>query len=260
MIERAVRRVATAVGVGLWLVAAGLSISSASSQQSPAEIVNHVDQLMRGESSRGHVTMSIVTRHWSRDLEMEISSLGTMHALIRVTSPRKDAGMATLKAGSEIWNYLPRVDRTIKLPSSLMGSSWMGSHFTNDDLVKEHRLIDDYEVAIAFEGSRDREGVWEFDLTPHQDAAVVWDRISYQVRKSDMMPMWARFYDERGELIRSISWSDFRRVSGRLVPMVMVIEPADRPGETTTVTYDRLEFDVDLSEADFSLRGLRAPR
>jgi len=227
-------------------------------QESPAEIVDRVDRLMRGESSEGVLTMEIVTAHWSRTLEMNIESLGTRYALIRILAPRKDAGMATLKSGDEIWNYLPRVDRTIKLPSSLMGSSWMGSHFTNDDLVKEHRLVEDYDVSITFEGERDDTEIWEFALVPKPGVAVIWDRISYEVRKADLMPTRARFYDDRGELIRTVTWSDYRRVSGRLVPMVMVIVPADKPGESTTITYESLRFDVPLTEDDFSLRSLRS--
>jgi hypothetical protein len=235
-----------------------LALAAGPPQESPAEIVDRVDRLMRGESSEGTVTMEIVTEHWSRSLAMEISSLGTEYALIRITAPRKDAGMATLKSGDEIWNYLPRVDRTIKLPTSLMGSAWMGSHFTNDDLVKEHRLIEDYDIAITFEGDRDGTEVWDFDLTPKPDAAVIWDRIDYRVRKTDLMPVRARFYDGRGELIRTITWSDYSRESGRLVPMLTVIQPADKPEESTTVRYERLRFDVDLSESDFSLRSLRS--
>lgn len=244
----------------LGAVVALIATASAAQSQTAVEIVDRVDRLMRGESSRGSVEMEIVTENWSRSMVMDISSLGTEYALIRITSPRKEAGTATLKAGNEIWNYLPRVDRTIKLPSSLMGSAWMGSHFTNDDLVKEHRLVDDYEITIAFEGMRDQVEVWEFDLVPRPDAAVIWDRLSYQVRKTDMMPVWARFYDDRGSLIRSITWSEYDSQSGRLVPLLMTIEPADKPGESTTVRYLALEFDVDLTEADFSLRALRAPR
>ena len=105
--------------------------------QTALEIIDRVDRLMRGESSRGLVTMEITTEHWSRTLEMEVWSLGTEHSLVRLRSPAREAGTATLKAGDEVWNYLPRVDRTIKVPPSLMMGSWMGSHFTNDDLVKE---------------------------------------------------------------------------------------------------------------------------
>ena len=123
---------------------------------------------------------------------------------------RKDAGTATLKAGNEIWNYLPRVDRTIKIPASLMSASWMGSHFTNDDLVKESRLIEDYEITLAYEGDRDGVDVWEFDLIPRPEAPVVWGTIRYQVRKDDTMPVYARYYDEDGALMRTLTFSDHR--------------------------------------------------
>lgn len=232
----------------------------APAQETAAEIVDRVDRLLQGESSRGTVTMDIVTEHWSRTLEMRVRTLGTEYALIRITAPRKDAGMATLKAVDEIWNYLPRVDRTIKLPTSLMGSAWMGSHFTNDDLVKEHRLIEDYDITIAFEGDREGIEVWEFDLVPKPDAAVIWDRIAYEVRKADLMPTWARFFDERGDPVRTITWSDYRRAGTRLVPLTMVIVPADAPDESTTIRYTDLEFDVDLDSDDFSLRALRSDR
>ena len=114
--------------------------------QDACEIIDRVDRLMRGESSIARFTMDIRTENWDRSLTLRAWSLGTEHALIRVETPQKEAGTATLRAGQEVWNYLPRVDRTIKVPSSMMMGSWMGSHFTNDDLVKESRLVDDYEI------------------------------------------------------------------------------------------------------------------
>ena len=226
-------------------------------QETARDIVDRVDRLLRGNSSRGTVRMDIVTEHWSRSMEMRIWSLGTEYALIRVTAPQKDAGTATLKAGNDIWNYLPRVDRTIKLPPSLMSASWMGSHFTNDDLVKESRIIDDYDIEIGFEGVRDGIEVWEFELTPKPEAAVVWGRIVEQVRKRDLMPLWARYYDDRGELARSLRFEDFKTMGGRLVPTRTVVEPADKQGESTVITYVDLEFDVPIDESFFSLRRLQ---
>lgn len=258
---RGLRRAARAVGVLFLAAVPQLDVAhppTVYAQETPAEIVDRVDRLLRGESSRGLVTMRIVTEHWTRSMEMRIWSLGTDHALIRILSPQKDAGLSTLKAENEIWNYLPRVDRTIKVPTSLMGAAWMGSHFTNDDLVKEHQLIEDYDVEIAFEGVRDGVEMWEFDLTPKAEAAVIWDRIVYLVRVADLMPVWARFYDERDELIRTIIWSEYRTMGGRLVPALMTIEPADKPNESTAVQYVELEFDVDLEPAFFSLRTLRS--
>jgi hypothetical protein len=226
----------------------------------PTAIVDCVDRIMRGESSQGISTMEVVTENWSRAMEMQMWSLGTEHALVRILSPRKDAGTATLKAGTEIWNYLPRVDRTIKIPASLMSASWMGSHFTNDDLVKESRLIEDYEITLAYEGERDGVEVWEFDLVPRPEAPVVWGRIGYQVRKGDTMPVWARYYDEDGELVRTMTFFDYRELGGRLVPATMRVVPEDKPGEFTEVRYSELEFDVELDEEFFSLRRLRDTR
>jgi hypothetical protein len=226
--------------------------------QEPArDIVDRVDRLLRGESSHGTVTMAIVTADWSRSLDLEIWSLGTEYALVRVLAPRKDAGTATLKSGNDLWNYLPRVDRTIKLPPSLMSASWMGSHVTNDDLVKESRMIEDFDITIAFSGNRDGVAVWEFTLTPLPEAAVVWGRIEMQVRKADDMPVWTRYYDERGELARTMTFSDFRRMGGRLVPARMAIEPADKPGESTVLQYHELAFDVGLDPSYFSLQRLQ---
>lgn len=232
----------------------------AAAQQTAREIVDEVDRLLRGESSRGRFTMEIVTEHWSRSLEIRVWSLGTEYALARVLAPAKEAGTATLKIDEEVWNYLPRVDRTIKVPPSLMMGSWMGSHFTNDDLVKESRLIEDYEIEIAFEGPREGEEVWEFALIPKPEAPVVWGKILMQVRKRDKMPTWMRYYDERDRLERTMTLSDFRLMGGRLVPTVTDVVPADEPNERTTVRYEELEFDVGLSPDFFSLRNLRASR
>ncbi len=134
----------------------------------------------------------------------------------------------------------------------------MGSHFTNDDLVKESRLIDDYDIEISFEGPRDDVEVWEFELTPKPEAAVVWGRIEYQVRKSDLMPNWARYYDEDGELARTMDFGDYRTMGGRLVPTLMNMWPEDKPGERTTVRYAELQFDIDIDKSFFSLRALRS--
>lgn len=238
---------------GLWLLA-----GSPLAAQTPREIIDRVDRLLRGESSRGTVTMEVVTEHWSRSMEMRIWSLGTKYALIRITAPAKDAGTATLKVDKEIWNYLPHVDRTIKLPASLMGASWMGSHFTNDDLVKDSRMIDDYDIALSYEGPRDGVPVWEFVLTPKPEAAVVWGKIEEQIRKDDLMPVWARFYDDRGNLARTMISSDYRLMGERLVPARTVVRPADKPDEHTTITYRDLEFNVPLAPSFFSLRTLQA--
>ena len=240
--------------------AGGLAAAPAAAQTDPLAIIDRVDRLLRGDSSRGVATMEVVTEHWEREMTMEVWSLGTDYSLVRLRAPRRDAGTATLMAGDDIWNYLPKVDRTIKIPASMMGGAWMGSHFTNDDLVKESRLVDDFDVELAFEGDRDGAAVWEIRLTPKPEAAVVWGRIDFRIRRADSMPLWARYYDEDGELARTMEYSAFAEMGGRLVPGVMDMRPADKPEERTTFRYDELEFDIDLAPSFFSLRTLQRGR
>jgi hypothetical protein len=247
------------IAVSVVAALAGIS-TPALGQETPRDIIDRVDRILRGDSSRGTATMEIVTEHWNRSITMDVWSLGTDYSLVRVTAPAKEAGTGTLKAEQDIWNYLPKVDRTIKIPVSMMSGSWMGSHFTNDDLVKESRLIEDFDITTSFEGERDGVDVWEFTLTPKPEAAVVWGSIEYRVRKDGYMPMWARYYDEDGELARTLEFSEFRRMGGRLVPAVMNMRPADKPDERTTMLYDHLEFDVGLDKSFFSLQSLKRRR
>ena len=204
--------------------------------------------------------MEVLTEHWDRRITMEMVSLGTDYSLVRVLSPAREAGTATLMADDDIWNYLPKVDRTIKVPVSMMGGAWMGSHLTNDDLVKESQIVDDYDIDIAFDGQRDGTAVWELRLTPKDEAAVVWGHVEFQVRQSDTMPLWARYYDEDGGLARTMRYSEFENVGGRTVPFVMEMQPADKPGERTTIRYQELAFAVEIGQSFFSLQNLKRLR
>ncbi|MBI2821383.1 MAG: outer membrane lipoprotein-sorting protein, partial [Acidobacteria bacterium] len=149
------------------------------------------------------------------------------------------------------------IDRTIRVPTSMMMASWLGSHFTNDDLVKESRLIHDYDIQISYEGDRDGVAVYEFNLTPFPEAPVVWGRILYQVRKKDLMPTWARYYGEDGQLRRTLIFSNYRRMGGRIVPAEMKMLPEDKSGEYTWIRYTDLQFDLPIPEQTFSLAFLR---
>ncbi len=220
------------------------------------EIVDRVDRLLRGNSSVGTVEMEISTQNWRRSLSLRIWSLETERVLIRIDQPKREAGTTTLKVGNKIWNYLPKVNRTIKIPTSMMMASWMGSHFTNDGLVKESRLIRDYWIALSFEGRRNGIEVYEFTLTPRPEAAVVWGKIVLEVRKKDLMPAWQRYYDEEGHLVCELTFSQYRTMGCRLVPTRLVMHPLDKPGEQTVIVHKDIVFDVPLDERVFSLRSL----
>ena len=186
------RGTASFLFLGAVAVAAPPAPGAAQTDARVLEIIDEVDRLMRGESSTGRMRMEIDTENWSRALEMRVWSLGTEYSLIRVDSPAREAGSATLKVENEVWNYLPRADRTIKIPPSMMLGAWMGSHFTNDDLVKESRIVEDYDIVISFEGDRDGEDVWEFTMTPKPEAPVIWGRIEQQIRKGDIACRFGR--------------------------------------------------------------------
>lgn len=234
------------------------SVEAATASTSAARaILDHVDDLFRGDSSRGRASMTVATANWERTLVLEFWSEGKEKSLIRILEPQKEKGTATLKSGNDIWNYLPKVARVIKLPSSMMSASWMGSHFTNDDLVKESRMADDYEVAIAFEGERDGRRVIEVTCRPKPEAAVVWGKVDVLVLAADHIPLKVLYYDEQMGLARTITYEEVKELGGRRLPVRMRVVPADKPAESTLIVYEDIAFDVVLPPDTFSLRTLQ---
>jgi outer membrane lipoprotein-sorting protein len=221
------------------------------------EILDRIDKMWRGESSSGEVTMEIVTAHWQRSLTMDVWSLGKEYSLVKITAPLKEKGVATLKVEKNIWNYLPKINRVIKIPGSMMMASWMGSHFTNDDLVKESTFVDDYTYRLSFSGLRGGQFIYEIECIPKPEAAVVWGKVVIIVLKEDLIPLKELFYDEDGTLMRTMTFSEVRSFGRRTVPSVTTLVPADKPDELTRITYNRLQFGIDVDEEFFSLRNLK---
>jgi outer membrane lipoprotein-sorting protein len=221
------------------------------------QILDKVDKMWRGESSVGTYLMKIKTTHWGRNLRIKSWTKGLDYTLIRIEYPKKEKGVATLKVENNLWNYLPKIKRIIKVPSSLMMGSWMGSHFTNDDLVKESTLVNDYHHRITFEGERDGQEVYEITLLPKEEAAVVWGKIIILIRKRDLMPLYEEFCDEKEKPVRKMILSDVKKMGGRFLPTRMKVVPYDKPGEFTEITYVDIAFDIELPETFFSLRNLK---
>ena len=165
----------------------------------PAYVLDRVDDIYRGRKSRGIMTMTIQTKHWKRSLTMESWSLGQDYSLTRIKKPKKEKGTATLKAQKDLFIYLNKTGRTIKISSSMLGGSWMGSHFTNDDLIHQSRLSRDYQMKLSFRGKEGASEVYRFTLQAKPDAAVVWDKILVTVRQGDLQPLRQEFFDEEGK-------------------------------------------------------------
>jgi outer membrane lipoprotein-sorting protein len=241
--------------VGLLLLSLG-HISHASDDRLARETVDRVARLFSGKSSIATLQMQIFGENGQRDLTMKIWTQGD-DALVRIISPEKDAGTAILKIGSDVWYYLPKVNRTIKAPSSMTMTSWMGSDFTLDDLVKESGLVRDYSLANSFEGKRGEVAVYEYTMTPRPGAAVVWGKIVLQVRQANLMPAWQGFYDEDGKLDRDLTFSDYKTIGGRLMPTRLVMRSLDKPGQQSTIVYEDIAFDVPIGAETFSLPNLK---
>ncbi len=223
----------------------------------PRQILDKVDDLFRSKSSQALATMTVTTTHWKRSLSLEMWSKGKEQSLFRILAPKKEKGTATLRSGNDIWNYLPKVKRVIKLPSSMMAASWMGSHFTNDDLVKESRMADDYTFEITFIGEGEGEQIVEVTCHPKPEAAVVWGKVLVRARLKDYIPLFVKYFDEDLRLARTMTFSQVSELGGRLIPAVVTMVPEEKPEESTIIHYEKMDFDIDLKDDFFSLRTLQ---
>jgi len=245
-----------AICLGLAWLSMGQA-SQAADDRRAREIVDGVARMFVSQSCIATVEMQITRQDWQRTILMQFWSLGEGTILVRILQPVEDAGTAILKVGSNTWMYLPKANRTVDMPTSMMMTSWMGSHFTINDLMNQSRLTNDYVITTSFEGQRDGVAVSEYTLTPKSEAAVVWGKITLEIRQADQMPVWQRFYDEDGKLVRELSFSDYKTVSGRLIPTRLVMRPLDQAGEQTTITYENIAFDQPISKGTFSQWNLK---
>jgi len=227
------------------------------SSLTPKQILDKVDDLFRSRSSHSLATMTVTTAHWKRSLTLETWTKGEDKSLIRILAPKKEKGTATLRSGNDIWNYLPKVNRVIKLPSSMMAASWMGSHFTNDDLVKESRMAEDYNFEITFLGESNGLEIVEITCFPKEEAAVVWGKVLVRARLTDYLPLFVKYFDEDLQLARTMTFSHVGRFDGRKLPTMVTMVPEDKPGESTVIIYEKMEFNIQLKDDFFSLRTLQ---
>jgi outer membrane lipoprotein-sorting protein len=223
----------------------------------PKQILDKVDDLFRSRSSHGFATMTVATAHWKRSISLEMWSKGKDKSLFRILAPRKEKGTATLRSGNDIWNYLPKVKRVIKLPSSMMAASWMGSHFTNDDLVKESRMADDYTFEITYSGEMGGQEIVEITCYPKPDAPVVWGKVIVRALRNEYLPLFIKYYDEDLRLARTMTFSQVSDLGGRLLPALVTMVPEDKPEESTVIHYEKMNFDIGLDDDFFSLRTLQ---
>ena len=225
--------------------------------QTAREIIDKADKRMQGESNTAEMQMKIVRPTWTREISMKSWAMGTEYSLVLITAPARDKGAAFLKREKELWNWQPTIDRVIKMPPSMMMQSWMGSDFTNDDLVRESSVVKDYTHEFGADSTINGHDCYKIILTPKPDAPVVWGSISSWVTKAEYIQLRTEFYDEDGYLVNLMTGSDLREFDGRLLPAKMEMIPVDDPGNKTILEYQDLEFDVDIRKNFFSVSNLK---
>lgn len=221
------------------------------------DIIAKADAKVKGKTSLAEMKMTIVRPSWKRELKLKSWSKGDDMALILVLSPAREKGTAFLKRGREIWNWQPTIDRTIKLPPSMMSQSWMGSDFTNDDLVKESSVLEDYNHKLLGTETIDGRSCYKIQMNPKENAAVVWGKVLVWIDKTEYMQLKAEFYDEDNYLVNTMYGKQVKNLGGKLLPSLLEVIPADEPGNKTMIEYVSLEFDKPMNDNFFSVQQMK---
>ncbi|EJI1394492.1 outer membrane lipoprotein-sorting protein [Vibrio parahaemolyticus] len=237
-----------------------LLFTSLSYAESAFDIVQKSDQAMRGKSSYSEATMEIVRPDWTRSMTMKSWTKGTELSLVLVTAPAKDKGSASLKRHREMWNWVPSIERVIKIAPSMLSQSWMGSDFTNDDLINQSSIVVDYQHALLGNDSFEGDKVWVIEATAKPDAPVVWNKVTLWISQSTYLQRKVEFYDEFDERVNVLMTYDVKELGGRKIATRMEMKPVDKPGNKTIFTTHQAQFDFDINDDFFSQQQMKSLR
>ncbi len=242
-----------------------LFVGIASAQELPdqeydaTQIVRDAVNHWRGVSSYTEMSMVIHRPDWERRMAMRAWTKGENQALVRVIDPAKDRGNGTLTDEGSMWSFSPKVNRIIKIPSSMMGQSWMGSDFSNKDVAKADDIIDQYDHSLLGMVEEDGVKIYEIQSVPHEEAAVVWGREVMRIR-DDKVVVDHKFYDQDDELVKILQSLDIREMGGRTIAVRQRMHKIETPDEWTEIQVNSVEYDIDIADSIFTLSSLRNPR
>ena len=222
------------------------------------QLLKRFDQMYESTGTAARLEIGVTRPNKTRTMRMRTWSEGEDKALIIIDAPARDAGTATLKVGRNLWNYLPKISRTIRVPPALMMGSWMGSDLTNDDLVRESSYAEDYSAILQGE-SEDPPG-WLVEIKAKPGVPGLWERVELVFSRAEQLPVVGRYYDRKGRLGRTMRMEGIKKIGDRFVATRIIIEPEREEGKRTVLTYLHVEFDVELDERLFSLQQLERKR
>ncbi len=230
-----------------------LTLSIVLSANEAHDIMKKLDENMRGKNVYMKMIMSITSRGHKRTMKMATWSQGNKKSFVKTLYPPKDKGITFLSLNNQMWQYVPKIERVIKIPPSMMLQNWMGSDITNDDMVKQSSIVDDYDPKILKkEGS-----IVTIELTPTEDAAVVWGKIVSQIDMSNYTNIKDIFYDEDGEAVRIFTYENVQQFGKYHTPTYWRITPVDKKGSFTEIVIEDVKYDTDISEQYFKKSALK---
>ncbi|MFH0841742.1 MAG: outer membrane lipoprotein-sorting protein [Bacteroidota bacterium] len=247
---------------GILLLISLISIPALWSQQpSATEIVRKSDEKFRGEQSGYSVmTMTIVRPSWQRSVEFKSWAKEDDYALTLITAPAREKGQSFLKRKNEMWSWNPAINRLIKLPPSMMSQGWMGSDYTNDDILRESSVVEDYTHILEGEETINGYPCYKIRMTAKEDAAILWGSQVWWIDKKEFIGLKAELYDEDGYLVRTETASDLKIMDGRLLPTLLEIVPAESEGQKTIVKIVEMKFNISIEENFFSQQNMKTIR
>lgn len=228
---------------------------------SATDIVRKADEKLNGEkSSYSVMSMTIIRPGWQRKIELKNWTLGKEYALAVITAPAKEAGQTFLKRVAEMWSWNPSINRLIKLPPSMMSQGWMGSDYTNDDILRESSVVSDYVHKIAGEESVGGRLCYKIEMTAREDAAIVWGKQTRWIDKKDFLVLKAELYDENGSLVRTEIGSGIKKMDGRSITSKIELVPEEEPENKTIIEILEIKFNIPLEESYFSQQNMKRVR
>lgn len=229
--------------------------------QDAKEIIRRAEEKMRGkESAYMEMTIEIIRPKWTRSMSMKSWSKGQEHSLTVLTEPAKDAGTGFLKRGKEVWNWMPSIERSIKMPPSMMMQSWMGTDFTNDDLVKESSNVTDYSHRVVGDSTIDGRKCWKIELIPMPDAPVVWGKVIAFIDQQNYVQLRAEQYDEDGYKINILKGSNIKEMDGVILASTLELIPVEKPGQSTVMHINKVQFNEPYEDSFFTVQNMKRMR
>lgn len=227
------------------------------SAQDAKEIVKKAYERTNGKTSKSYMSMTIVRPTWSRTLEIKSWSKGADYAMIYIVSPAKEKGQVFLKREKEMWNWVPSIRRLIKLPPSMMSQSWMNSDFTNDDLVDQASIVNDYSHKIIGSENINGHDCYIIEMIPDEDAAIVWGKVVTWITKSENNTLKNEYFDEDMKLVQKEEATDIKSMGGKMIPTKFTITPVDKKGQKTILEFKSIAFDIPLEDDFFSQQNMK---